>query len=223
MYGIMEPAAVFRANPVPWALSRARWQVLQSGPPELPSAPRSISREAFDQIVREHEGALERALSAQLRNAEDVLDCLQETFLKAYLSYDSFRGECSLRTWLLRIAVNTARSHRTRERAKKRGGAGRVGVSPHPRGLQQDTGGEPLAPEEIASPCRLLERRELKDALEDAIFELEDGARGLIVLRDLGGATYEDLQHAFDLPLGTIKSRVHRARLALRGRLAQHA
>jgi hypothetical protein len=56
MYGIMEPAAVFRANPVPWALSRARWQVLQSGPPELPSAPRSISREAFDQIVREHEG-----------------------------------------------------------------------------------------------------------------------------------------------------------------------
>jgi len=155
------------------------------------------------------------------------MDAAQETFLKAYRGIRRFRGSSTFRTWVLRIAVNSARSLRTRQKALKRGG-GAPSVPQRPAWTRLDPFSADPAAQDIADPCeasgpaRLLERKEVKTALERAIAGLDDSDREVIVLRDLSGVSYEAIANALDLPLGTVKSRVHRARLILREQMAEY-
>jgi len=175
-------------------------------------------RPAFDRLVLSCQDDVVSAASYYLGNEEDGADAAQEAFLKAYRALPGFRLGSSFKTWVLRIALNTAKSLRMRGRAKKRGGGARRAPG-GPEGAGPD---EIPGPEASSSPSALLERKEVKEALERAIVELEHEAREVIVLRDLAGRSYEEISAALDLPLGTVKSRVHRARLELQKKLAPY-
>jgi RNA polymerase sigma-70 factor (ECF subfamily) len=146
----------------------------------------------------------------------------QEAFLKAYKGIANFRGGASFRTWLLTITLNTARSLRTRSKAKKRSAPElRLDAQGRwPNGNSEERQMEVPDPEARTRPSVLLERKEVKEALEMAIADLDESARQVIVLRDIAGESYEAIAASLGLPTGTVKSRVHRARLDLQARMA---
>jgi RNA polymerase sigma-70 factor (ECF subfamily) len=174
---------------------------------------------AFERLVLRYQDDVVTTTHYLLGNYEDAVDVAQEAFVKAYRGLGTFRGQAAFRTWLLTIATNCARSHRSRQRAKKR-------FAPIVRLSCADPAGEDRGPdldipdrEPSRSPTGLLERKEVKEALERAIGELEEASRQVLVLRDISGESYEAIAAALDLPLGTVKSRVHRARLEVQARL----
>jgi len=185
---------------------------------DVVAAARSGDREAFAALVR---ATYDRTYTLAYRltgSEEDARDVVQDTYLRAYRALPGFRLGSSFKTWVLRIALNTAKSLRMRGRAKKRGGGARREPG-YPEGGEP---GEIPGSEASSSPSALLERKEIKEALERAIVELEHDAREVIVLRDLSGRSYEEIAAALDLPLGTVKSRVHRARLELQKKLTPY-
>jgi RNA polymerase sigma-70 factor (ECF subfamily) len=178
-------------------------------------------RSAFDRLVLSCQDDVVNAASYYLGNDEDGVDAAQDAFLKAYRGLAGFRGGSSFKTWVLKIAINTARSLRARARARKRGGGmAPLAGGPGPgRGEEEDARREAADPRPGVSPPDILQRKELKEAIEKAILDLDDEAREVIVLRDIAGESYEAIAAALGAPLGTIKSRVHRARLELQRKL----
>lgn len=169
---------------------------------------------AFDAIVRTHQDRVYAFCLRMLADREDALDVAQEVFLSAYRNLAGFRGEASLSTWLLRIAANRS-LNRIRQRATR---AAREVMSIEPEG----DGDAPFQPpgREEDRPDRMVESRETKEILEAAIADLDEDSRMLVLLSDVEGLSYEELSEAVGIPLGTVKSRLHRARMALRKMLA---
>lgn len=182
------------------------------GDAEWIHAVRQGDREAFGRLVERHQEAVMTAAHYICGNHEDAADVAQEVFLRAYRSLDGFAGQSSFRTWLLTITANAARSLKAHRRARKRSA----------REVRIDASTEEEALE-LSDPRRSPEgqaiRVELKEALEAAIAGLDEEARAAVVLRDLAGESYQAVAAALGLPLGTVKSRIHRARLELRERL----
>jgi RNA polymerase sigma-70 factor (ECF subfamily) len=169
---------------------------------------------AFDAIVRTHQDRVYAFCLRMLADREDALDTAQEVFLSAYRNMAGFRGEASLSTWLLRIAANRS-LNRLRQRATR---AAREVMSIEP----QEDGDSPFQPpgREEDRPDRMMESRETRKILEAAIANLDEDSRLLVLLSDVEGFSYEELSEAVGIPLGTVKSRLHRARMALRKMLA---
>ena len=169
---------------------------------------------AFDAIVRTHQDRVYAFCLRMLADREDALDVAQEVFLSAYRNLAGFRGEASLSTWLLRIAANRS-LNRIRQRATR---AAREVMSIEP----QEDGEVPFQPpgREEDRPDRMVESRETRRILEAAIADLDEDSRMLVLLSDVEGLSYEELSEAVGIPLGTVKSRLHRARMALRKMLA---
>jgi RNA polymerase sigma-70 factor (ECF subfamily) len=169
---------------------------------------------AFDAIVRTHQDRVYAFCLRMLADREDALDTAQEVFLSAYRNMAGFRGEASLSTWLLRIAANRS-LNRIRQRATR---AAREVMSIEP----QEDGDSPFQPpgREEDRPDRMMESRETRKILEAAIANLDEDSRMLVLLSDVEGFSYEELSEAVGIPLGTVKSRLHRARMALRKMLA---
>jgi RNA polymerase sigma-70 factor (ECF subfamily) len=204
-----------KVNPAS-AASAGRLPALLPGDAEadLIQAARGGDRQAFELLVERHQDAVMTAAHYLVGDAEDAQDVAQEAFLRAYRSLAGFAGQSSFRTWLLAITTNAARSLATHRRAKKRTA----------REVRLDAGAEgeaidPPEPEGRGCPEGLAMRAELKEALEAAIAGLDQESRSALVLRDLAGESYEAIASAQGLPLGTVKSRIHRARLLLRERL----
>jgi RNA polymerase sigma-70 factor (ECF subfamily) len=169
---------------------------------------------AFDAIVRTHQDRVYAFCVRMLADREDALDIAQEVFLSAYRNMAGFRGEASLSTWLLRIAANRS-LNRIRQRATR---AAREVMSIEP----QEDSDSPFQPpgREEDRPDRMMESRETRKILEAAIANLDEDSRMLVLLSDVEGFSYEELSEAVGIPLGTVKSRLHRARMALRKMLA---
>src|SRR5688500_8043781 len=150
------------------------------------------SREAFDRLVLRHQDAVVNAATYYLGNYDDAVDVAQDAFLKAFRALGEFRGSASFRTWILRVALNTARSLRARGRARKR--AARViplsQAGPQHLGGEAGHGLDVADPDTSGAPAILLERKEVKAALEAAIAGLDEESREVIVLRDIAGETY---------------------------------
>jgi len=169
---------------------------------------------AFDAIVRTHQDRVYAFCLRMLSDREDALDVAQEVFLSAYRNLAGFRGEASLSTWLLRIAANRS-LNRIRQRATR---AAREVMS-----IETQGDGDPpfqLPGREEDRPDRMMESRETRKILEAAIANLDEDSRMLVLLSDVEGLSYEELSEAVGIPLGTVKSRLHRARMALRKMLA---
>ncbi len=160
---------------------------------------------AFEDIVRAHEATVYRLALRQLGNREDAEDAAQEAFLKAYTGLNSFRGDSKLSVWLYRITSNVCTDMLRRRRET-------VSLS------QENDEGEPLElelPAERFDPVTLTERKDLREQIGAALNALPSEAREILLLRELGGESYDEIAAALDLDLGTVKSRIFRARKKL--------
>ena len=167
--------------------------------------------EAFGAIVERHEDRLYNTIYRLVGSAEDARDVLQDVFVKAFENLDRFRGGSSLYTWLFRIAVNTSLSHRRKRRWVSMGMA-----TPDD---DDAPGRPPLADPAPADPSDGLMAAETERLIQEAIGSLDDEHRTVVVLRDIQHCDYREIADILEVPAGTVKSRLHRARLLLRERL----
>ena len=160
---------------------------------------------AFGELVRRYQDRLYNAVLRVVDTAEDAADVVQDAFLNAYQSLNSFKGDSEFFTWLYRIAFNAAISLRRRKKAVLSfdGGDARVAT-------------EPVDPADYTRPGVALERSEEDAQLLAALNRLSPEHRMVLVLKDLEGQKYEDIAEVLDVPIGTIRSRLHRARMELR-------
>ena len=159
---------------------------------------------AFEALVRIYQHRVFGVALRMLGNAAEAEDVAQETFLRAHRALPEFRGEAKLSTWLYAIASRLCLT--------------RLGSGEH-AAIRQDEGSIGRLAQDADGPDVALERSELETALHRAIAGLPDDRRIVIVLRDLEGLSYEEIGEALDLPAGTVRSRLHRARLDLREKL----
>lgn len=161
---------------------------------------------AFGELVLRYQDRLFNAVVRVLDNPDDALDVVQDSFVSAYHSLASFKGDAEFYTWLYRIAFNAAVSVRRRRRPFVSLNAGRHG----------DPGLELADGSEMVRPGAALERAEDEAALQHGLNRLSPEHRAVLVLKDMEGMKYEQIADALGVPIGTIRSRIHRARLELR-------
>lgn len=162
---------------------------------------------AFGQLVVRYQDRLYNALVRVLGSADDARDVAQDAFVQAFLKLDTFRGTAAFYTWLYRIAFNLAMSHARRGRPMQSLDAAKDGCGREPVDGQ-------LTPE-----AELVGREEVM-LVHRALGELAAEYRQIIVLRELEGCSYDEMAEILELPIGTVRSRLFRARLALRDQLA---
>ena len=162
--------------------------------------------DAFGHLVRTYQDRLFNTVYRLLGNAEDAQDVVQEAFVNAYQSLDSFKGDSLFFTWLYRIAVNTAISLRRKQRVVLSIEAGQNG----------EGGIEPLDPSPESRPGHGLEQVEQERRIQSALSRLSPEHRAVLVLKDMEGQKYEQMAEALQVPIGTVRSRLHRARSELR-------
>ena len=186
----------------------------KSGPTdlELVAASRSGGAEAFRALVERYQDRIYNTVCRLAGNDEDARDIAQETFLRVYENLGRFRGDSAFYTWLFRIAVNQALTHR-RQTARLR--TVQAGDDP----LEAPLGGSQAARLVPAGPEAEMEQREREQAIAAALAYLDADHRAAVVLRDVEGLDYQAIAAVLDVPPGTVKSRIHRARSLLRQRL----
>ena len=162
---------------------------------------------AFDLLVLKYEQKIVNLVMRYVRDPEQALDISQEAFIKAYRALPRFRGDSAFYTWLYRIAVNTAKNYLAAQRRR-------------PTDIELDL----QDPEQYGLHAKLKETdtpegvtlsKELQDTLERAIEALPDDLRTAIILRELDGMSYEEIAQTMDCPVGTVRSRIFRARDAI--------
>ena len=183
---------------------------------DLLEALRSGRRTAFDDLVRRHEARILRLCARVLGDDDAALDAAQEAFVRAWRAIAQFQGEARFSTWLTRIAINQCRNELRRRRTVKH-------TQPH--SLDATGPDDESAPREAVvaggpSPYEVARGREVAAALTQALAAIDDEAREVIVLKDAEDLSYEEIAEILGVPVGTVRSRLHRARHEVRGRLA---
>ena len=166
--------------------------------------------DAFGGLVFRYQDRLFNAILRVVDNPDDALDVVQESFLNAYQSLKSFKGDAEFFTWLYRIAFNAAVSQKRKKRVVVSLEAGRNG----------DGVPDPEDDSEGIHPGDTLEQSERHAAVHAALARLSAEHRSVLVLKDLDGLKYEQIADVLGVPIGTVRSRLHRARLELRDLLA---
>ncbi len=181
------------------------------GERELVERARRGDLEAFNSLVMAYQNMAYNTAFRILGNHHDASDAVQEAFIKAFRGIGKFRGG-SFKVWLLRIVTNACRDAL---RASRR----RPAVPLHPQGVEPDRS-SPLSGEE--SPENYAERQELARIIQQAIDSLPFDQKAVIVLSDLEGFDYQEISEVLGIPLGTVKSRLSRARARVREYLMAH-
>ena len=176
---------------------------------ELVRAAAGGDTEAFEALVLEHQNKVYSLALRMVGNEEDARDMAQEAFIRAFSSLTGFRGDSKFSVWLYRLTSNICIDF-LRSRAKKRT------VSMTWTDDEGDDAGELEIPDERFSPHPELERRELRSAIQRALARLPDDMREVLLLREVGGLSYDEIAASLSLEEGTVKSRIARARGALR-------
>lgn len=164
-------------------------------------------KRAFDLLVLKHQHKVMGLISRYINDSSEVQDVAQEAFIKAYRALGNFRGESQFYTWLYRIAVNTAKNYLVNR--------GRRPPAQDVDASDAEHLGEMGALKDIASPDEILARDELKAVVFAAIDQLPDELRTAITLREFDGMSYEDIGDVMQCPIGTVRSRIFRAREAI--------
>jgi RNA polymerase sigma-70 factor (ECF subfamily) len=168
---------------------------------------------ACAELVAEHQRMVMQLAVNLLGDHDDALDLCQEVFLRVFRTIHRFRGHSSLRTWIYRIAINQARNrHRFWQRRRR---ANQVSLDAHVAAH-----GDSLSGTE-AGPDRVLAQKELAARLQAALDHLPFDQRTAIVLREIDGLSYEEIAYSLGVAVGTVKSRLTRARQALRAELRE--
>ncbi len=163
---------------------------------------------AFEILVRRHEKAIFNLVYRMLGNYDDAAETAQEVFLSAYRAIGQFRGESNFSTWLDRIALNHATTRRKSTNLRQK------------RLVPID--GSDMVDDTQLGPAETLEKKELRERVQRALNELEPEDATVILLRDLQDIPYEDVARVLKIPVGTVKSRLHRARRALKTHLTAY-
>ena len=162
---------------------------------------------AFDVLVLKYQQRVVNLVSRFVRNHADALDISQEAFLKAYRALPNFRGDSAFYTWLYRIAVNTAKNFLATQ--ARRSGE----LSQEISEIEQIEANDALR--DKATPERLLLRDEIQATVISAIESLPEDLRTAIMLREVDGMSYEEIAGVMECPIGTVRSRIFRAREAV--------
>ena len=162
---------------------------------------------AFDILVRRYEHKLVNVIGRYIRDPSEVFDVAQEAFIKAYRSLPKFRGDSAFYTWLYRIAINTAKNFLVSQSRRPPGSDVDAEIA------EQLDSGERL--KERATPMQHLITQEIEKAVWDSINSLPEELRTAITLREIDGMSYEEIAQAMDCPVGTVRSRIFRAREAI--------
>ena len=158
--------------------------------------------DALRDVVAAFSERLTAVVSGLLRDRDAVEDVVQETFTKAWFRIDAFQGDSSLYTWLYRVAINASKDHVKRQ-------------SRRPAGSLEDLGPEPGLTTPSAPPLEGLARRELRLAVREAMAALPQRFRAVLALREIEGLPYQEIASVLGLSLGTVESRLFRARQRL--------
>ena len=164
-------------------------------------------KRAFDLLVMKYQYKVHAIVSRYIKDFDEVNDVVQEAFIKAYRALAKFRGESAFYTWLYRIAVNTAKNYLVAK--NRRPPASDVDAEE----ADYYEGSERLR--DIGSPERLLYRDELEAAVDMAIKNLPEDLRTAVTLREFEGLSYEEIAEVMGCPVGTVRSRIFRAREAI--------
>lgn len=161
-------------------------------------------KQAFNLLVSKYQNKVCNLIARQVPNVSDVADIAQETFIKAYRAIGSFRGDSAFYTWLYRIAINTVKNHLSEQSRK-------------PPANDLDASDvefyeNSTALKDISNPESLALSKELKRAVFNVIDALPEELKTAIVLRELDGLSYEDIAIVMNCPVGTVRSRIFRAR-----------
>jgi RNA polymerase sigma-70 factor (ECF subfamily) len=162
---------------------------------------------AFDLLVLKYQHKIFGLISRYVRDADEVQDVAQEAFIKAYKALPNFRGESAFYTWLYRIAINTAKNYLVSRSRRP------PGTDVELEDAEYLENGGSLR--DIESPENVLFGAELKAVVERAISALPEDLRTAIALREFDGLSYEDIADIMDCPVGTVRSRIFRAREAI--------
>ncbi|UTW45509.1 RNA polymerase sigma factor RpoE [bacterium SCSIO 12696] len=182
-------------------------QSAQESDKQLVSRVQKGDKRAFDLLVLKYQHKVGAIVSRYISDHEEVNDVSQEAFIKAYRALKNFRGDSQFYTWLYRIAVNTAKNHLVAR--SRRPPASDVDVGD----AEYYAGSDNL--KDIASPEQQLFRDELKVVVDEAITNLPEELRSAVTLREFEGLSYEDIANVMDCPVGTVRSRIFRAREAI--------
>lgn len=167
--------------------------------------------EAFGELVRRYQDRLYNTVYRMLDNADDAQDVVQDAFLHAWQALDRFQGNSLFFTWLYRIAMNSAISLKRKQR-----------VTLRLEGGPPDEDREPRDPSDLSRPDHAMEKAEQERQLQEALNRLSPEHRAVLIMKDIEGQKYETMADILQVPIGTIRSRLHRARLELRDLLRQN-
>jgi RNA polymerase sigma-70 factor (ECF subfamily) len=163
---------------------------------------------AFGELVTRYQDRLYNTVHWLVDHGQDPRDVVQEAFLSAYQSLRTFKGDAHFFTWLYRIAVNAAITQRRKHRPVLRLRAG--------EGLP-----EPSDSSEANRPEHALEMAEEEERIHEALSRLSPEHRVVLIMKDMEGRKYQDMAEVLQVPIGTVRSRLHRARLEMRDMLLQ--
>ena len=169
-------------------------------------------KQAFDKLVQKYQRKLSRLLSRFIRDHAEVEDVAQEAFIKAYRALPSFRGESAFYTWLYRIGINTAKNYLV---AKGR----RAPTSTDFDTEEAEVFDDADHLRDINTPERMLQSKQIGQTVNSAMEALPEELRQAIVLREIEGLSYEDIATEMKCPIGTVRSRIFRAREAIDARM----
>ncbi len=173
---------------------------------------------AFELLFIKYRKKLERMISRMVRDEGAMQDVVQESFLKAWRAMAGFRGESQFYTWLYRIAINTAKKHLVAARKNPV-------ISESSLSSGSDDEDSPMAEAlmngggEVETPEAAYAAQEIAVAVNEALEALPEELRRALVLREMEGLSYEDISEAMDCPIGTVRSRIFRAREAISARI----
>lgn len=169
-------------------------------------------KRAFDQLVSKYQRKLGRLLSRFIRDQAEVEDVSQEAFIKAYRALPNFRGESAFYTWLYRIGINTAKNYLVSQ--------GRRAPTSTSFDAEEAEGFEDASQlRDINTPESLLLSKQIGETVNAAMDALPSELRTAIMLREIEGMSYEEIAGVMDCPIGTVRSRIFRARDAVAVRL----
>lgn len=169
-------------------------------------------KKAFELLVSKYQRKLARLLSRFIRDATEVEDVTQEAFIKAYRALPAFRGDSAFYTWLYRIGINTAKNYLV--------AMGRRAPTTTDIGSEEAEGfedGDQLR--DLNTPENELASRQIAETVNQTLGELPEELRTAITLREIEGLSYEDIANIMNCPIGTVRSRIFRAREAIAAKL----
>ena len=172
---------------------------------ELVARVQAGDKQAFDLLVIKYQRKIMRLVSRMIRDPAEIEDVAQEAFIKAYRALPQFRGESAFYTWLYRIAINTARSWLALNKH----------VPSAPSAFENEEGetfNESDALTDGSNPESEMASRQIADTVNKAINSLPEELRHAIVMREIDGMSYEDIAESMGCPIGTVRSRIFRAR-----------